>query len=122
MHAIKMQTEIGREISETGIVPQFVYLGQFWDDGKPLFENVDIDPEGLDELPDGTVLRVKRATFDLNPWYFRKEPSNTGEPWVKLDREGETHHYINNEQPRVSSQWSGFEHAAELMIIYVPES
>lgn len=84
MHAIKMQTESGREISETGIVPQFVYLGQFWDDGKPLFENVDIDPEGLDELPDDTVLRVKRTTFDLNPWYFRKEPSNTGEPWVKL--------------------------------------
>lgn len=29
MHAIKMQTEIGREISETGIVPQYIYLGQF---------------------------------------------------------------------------------------------
>lgn len=34
MHAIKMQTEIGREISETGIVPEFVYLGQFWDGDK----------------------------------------------------------------------------------------
>lgn len=32
------------------------------------------------------------------------------------------HDIINNEQPRVSSQWSGFEHASELMIIYVPES
>lgn len=119
MHVIKMQTEIGREISETGIVPQFVYLGQFWDGDKPLFERVDID---LDELPDGTILRINRTTFDQNPPYFRKEPSNTGEPWVKLDRDGETHHYINNEQPRVSSQWSGFEHASELMIIYVPES
>ena len=119
MYAIKMQTESGREISETGIVPQYVYLGQFWDGDKPLFERVDID---LDELPDGTILRVDRTTFDQNALYFRKEPSNTGEPWVKLDRDGETHHYINNEQPRVSSQWSGFEHAAELMIIYVPES
>lgn len=120
MHAIKMQTESGREISETGIVPQFVYLGQFWDDGKPLFENVDIDPEGLDELPDDTVLRVKRTTFDLNPWYFRKEPSNTGEPWVKLDREGEE--YPRIDRSGFSSRWSGFEHASELMIIYVPES
>lgn len=55
MHAIKMQTESGREISETGIVPQFVYLGQFWDGDKPLFERVDID---LDELPDGTAIEI----------------------------------------------------------------
>ena len=92
MHAIRMQTEIGREISETGIVPEFVYLGQFWDGDKPLFEDVDID---LDELPDGTVLRVTYTTFDRNPWYFRKEPSNTGEPWVKLDREGEEYPRID---------------------------
>ena len=85
----------------------------------PIFERVDID---LDELPDGTILRINRTTFDQNSLYFRKEPSNTGEPWAKLDRDGETHHYINNEQPRVSSQWSGFEHASELMIIYAPES
>ena len=117
MHAIKMQTESGREISETGIVPQYVYLGQFWDGDKPLFERVDID---IDELPDGTILRINRTTFDQKPLYFRKEPSNTGEPWAKLDREGETHHYI--ERPMFSSQWSGFEHASELMIIYVPES
>lgn len=122
MHAIKMQTESGREISETGTVPQLVYIGQFWYNNKPLFENIDIDTDGLDSLPEGTVLRVNRTTFDQNPLYFRKEPSNTGEPWAKLDRDGETHHYINNEQPRVSSQWSGFEHASELMIIYVPES
>lgn len=120
MRAIKIQTKAGRKMSETGFIPYFCNLGRFWDDNnKPLFERVDIN---LDELPDGTVLRVNRETFDQNPLYFRKEPSNTGEPWVKLDREGETHHYINSEQPRVSSQWSGFEHASELMIIYVPES
>ena len=73
-------------------------------------------------LPEGTILRVDRDTHYHNSLYFRKEPSNTGETWAKLDRDGETHHYINNEQPRVSSQWSGFEHASELMIIYVPES
>lgn len=27
MHAIKMQTEIGREISEKGIVPELPYFG-----------------------------------------------------------------------------------------------
>lgn len=117
MHAIKMQTEIGREISETGIVPKFVYLGQFWDGDKPLFEDVDID---LNELPDGTVLRVTYTTFDRNPWYFRKEPSNTGEPWVKLDQEGEE--YPRIDRSGVSSQRSGFEDAVELVIIHVPES
>lgn len=40
MHAIRMQTEIGREISETGIIPEFVYLGQFWDDDKPLWDSM----------------------------------------------------------------------------------
>lgn len=29
MHAIRMQTEIGREISETGIVPELPYFGPF---------------------------------------------------------------------------------------------
>ena len=110
MHAIRMQTEIGREISETGIVPEFVYLGQFWDGDKPLFEDVDID----------LVLRVTYTTFDRNPWYFRKEPSNTGEPWVKLGREGEESPRID--RSGVSSQWSGFEDAVELVIIHVPES
>lgn len=117
MHAIKMQTESGREISETRIVPRFVYLGQFWDGDKPLFERVDID---LDELPDGTILRINRTTFDQNSLYFRKEPSNTGEPWVKLDREGEE--YPRIDRSGFSSRWSGFEHASEIMIIYVPES
>lgn len=121
MHAIKIQTKAGRKMSETGFIPYFCNLGRFWYNNKPMFENIDIDPDGLDSLPDGTVLRANRTTFDQNPLYFRKEPSNTGEPWAKLDRDGETHHYINNEQPRVSSQWSGFEHASELMIIYVPE-
>lgn len=100
MHAIKMQTEIGREISETGIVPEFVYLGQVWDGDKPLFEDVDID---LDELPDGTVLRVTYTTFDRNPWYFRKEPSNTGEPWVKLDRD--TGSYVVTLGKKLDKRW-----------------
>lgn len=116
MHAIRMQTEIGREISETRIVPQYVYLGQFWDGDKPLFENIDVN---LDEMPDGTVLRVKYASSYHYPWYFRKEPSNTGEPWVKLDQEEDG--YPRIDRSGVSSQWSGFEGAAELVIIYVPD-
>jgi hypothetical protein len=123
MRAIKIQTKAGRKMSETGIIPTFFHIGNFWTmDHKPLFERISIDADGLDNLPDGTILRVDRDVRYPNSLYFRKEPSNTGEPWAKLDREGETHHYINNEQPRVSSQWSGFEHASELMIIYVPES
>ena len=117
MRAIKMQTNTGRTMSETGVVPRLFHLGQFWDGDKPLFENVNVD---LDDLPDGTVLRVNRHLFDQNPQYFRKEPSNTGEPWAKLDRENETHHYI--ERPMFSSQWSGFLYAAEIFIIYTPES
>lgn len=123
MRAIKIQTKAGREISETGIIPRFISLGQFWKDGKPLFETVNIDP---DDLPEGTVLKINRETFDQNPLYLRKEPSNTGEPWAKLDRAeeeeegGETHHYI--ERPMLSNQWMGFSHAAEIFIIYVPES
>lgn len=123
MHAIKIQTKAGRKMSETGIIPAFFHIGNFWTfTHEPLFERINIDSDGLDNLPDGTILRVDRDVRYPNSLYFRKEPSNTGEPWAKLDREGETHHYINNEQPRVSSQWSGFEHASELMIIYVPES
>lgn len=91
-------------------------------DHKPLFERINIDSDGLDNLPDGTILRIDRDMRYPNSLYFRKEPGNTGEPWTKIDREGESHHYLNNEQPRVSSQWSGFEHASELMTIYVPES
>lgn len=76
MRAIRMQTEIGREISETGIVPEFVYLGQFWDGDKPLFEDVDIDPNDLGSLPEGTVLKVdpkiNPGHFYANPLYFRK--------------------------------------------------
>ena len=130
MRAIKIQTKAGREMSETGIIPRFVSLGQFWEDGKPLFETVNIDP---DDLPEGTVLKINRETFDQNPLYLRKEPSNTGEPWAKLDRAeeegGETHHYIERpmlsnqfECPMLSNQWMGFSYAAEIFIIYVPES
>jgi hypothetical protein len=123
MRAIKIQTAAGRKMSETGIIPKLFHIGNFWTmDNKPRFERINIGADGLDNLPEGTVIRVDRDTYSCNSLYFRKEPSNTGEPWAKLDREGETHHYVNNEQPRVSSQWSGFEHASELMIIYVPES
>ena len=38
------------------------------------------DPDGLDNLPEGTILRVDRDTHYHNSLYFRKEPSNTGEP------------------------------------------
>lgn len=117
MHAIKMQTHAGRKMSETGVAPRLLHIGKFWEDNEPLFETVDVN---LDDLPEGTVLRVDRHRFDQNPWYFRKEPSNTGEPWAKLDREGETHHYI--ERPMFSSQSSRFRYAEELMIIYTPES
>lgn len=59
MHAIKMQTEIGREISEKGIVPELPYFGPFWDnDNQPLFEEIDIDPNDLGSFPEGTVLKV----------------------------------------------------------------
>lgn len=121
MHAIKIQTKAGRKMSETGIIPAFFHIGNFWTmDHKPLFERINIDSDGLDNLPEGTILRVDRDVRYPNSLYFRKEPSNTGEPWAKLDRDGETHHYI--ERPMFSSQWSGFEHASELMIIHVPES
>lgn len=118
MHAKKIQTSFGRKIYEAGFVPERGHLGSFWDKGKPLFERVDIDPDGLDDLPEGTILRVNRETFDRHPFYFRKELSETGETWVLLHKEGET---PLTDRSVVSSRWFGFEHAAELMIIYTPE-
>lgn len=63
-------------------------------DHKPLFERINIDSDGLDNLPDGTILRVDRDTRYHNSLYFRKEPSNTGEPWAKLDRADDTGSYV----------------------------
>ena len=117
MHAKKIQTKAGRKMSENGFIPELFLLGSFWDGNKPLFENVDID---LDELPEGTILRVNREVCDRNPLYFRKEASTTGEPWVRLYKENETP--IDGHAAAVSSTWSGFDHANELMIIYIPEN
>ena len=116
MHAKKIQTAFGRKIFEKGFVPKRGHLGSFWEGGKPLFERVDID---LDELPEGTILRVNREVLDRNPLCFRKETSTTGEPWVRLHKEGET---PLNDHAAVSSTWSGFGRANELMIIYIPET
>lgn len=84
MRAIKIQTKAGRKMSETGIIPAFFHIGNFWTmDHKPLFERINIDSDGLDNLPDGTILRVDRDVRYPNSLYFRKEPSNTGGPWAK---------------------------------------
>lgn len=119
MHAIKMQTESGREISEKGIVPELPYFGPFWDnDDQPLFEEIDIDPNHLGSLPEGTVLKVdpkiNPGHFYANPLYFRKEDKG----WMRLPIESE---YPYPRMP-ISIDDTIFEHAAELMIIYVPES
>lgn len=115
MHVIKMQTEIGREIFETSIVPELPYFGPFWDnDGQPLFEEIDIN---LDELPEGTILKVdpkiNPGHFYANPLYFRKEDKG----WMRLSIESE---YPYPRMP-ISIDDTIFEHAAELMIIYTPE-
>ena len=117
MHAKKIQTTFGRKIFEKGFVPERGHLPSFWEGSKPLFEHVDID---LDELPEGTILRVNREAFDRNALYFRKEASTTGEPWVRLYKENETP--IDGHAAAVSSTWLGFEYANELMIIYIPET
>lgn len=56
---------------------------------------------------------------DQNPLYFRKETSTTGEPWMRLRKEGET---PLDDHVVVPSTWLGFEHATQLMIIYIPEN
>lgn len=114
-----MQTEIGREISETGIVPELPYFGPFWDnDNQPLFEEIDIDPNDLGSFPEGTVLKVdpkiNPGYFYANPLYFRKEDKG----WMRLPIESE---YPYPRMP-ISIDDTIFEHAAELMIIHVPES
>ncbi len=116
MHAIKMQTDIGREISEKGIVPELPHFGPFWDnDDQPLFEEIDIN---LAELPEGTVLKVdpkiNPGHFYANSLYFRKEDKG----WMRLPIESE---YPYPRMP-ISIDDTIFEHASEIMIIYVPES
>lgn len=114
MHAIKMQTEIGREISEKGIVPELPYFGPFWDnDNQPLFEEIDIDPNDLGSFPEGTVLKVDRGHFYANAVCFRKESKG----WMRLPIESE---YPYPHMP-ISNEDVIFQNAAELMIIYVPE-
>lgn len=116
MRAKKIQTTFGRKIFEKGFIPKHGHLNSFWEGSKPLFEIVDID---LDELPEGTILRVNREVRDQNPLYFRKETSTTGEPWMRLRKEGET---PLDDHVAVPSTWLGFEHATQLMIIYIPEN
>ena len=56
MRAIKIQTKAGRKMSETGIIPAFFHIGNFWTfTHEPLFERISIDADGLDNLPDGTI-------------------------------------------------------------------
>lgn len=116
MHAIKIQSKAGRKMSENGFIPEISILIPFWNGDKPLFEHVDID---LDELPEGTVLRVNRELFGKNALYFRKEVSDTGLPWIRL--------YKKNEVPldgraAVGSAWIGFEIAEQLVVTYTPET
>ena len=116
MRAIKIQSKAGRKMSENGFIPEISIPISFWNGDKPLFEHVDID---LDELPEGTVLRVNLKLFDKNVLYFRKEVSATGLPWIRL--------YKENEDPldgraAVGSAWIGFEIAEQLVIIYTPET
>lgn len=112
MHAIRMQTEIGREISEKGIVPELPYFGPFWNDNdQPLFEEIDIN---LDELPEGTVLKVDRGHFYANTVYFRKESKG----WMRLPIEGE---YPYPHMP-ISGEDVIFQNTNEIMIIHTPES
>ena len=107
-----MQTEIGREIFETGIVPEIPHFGPFWNDnGQPLFEEISIN---LDELPEDTILNVDRGHFYANSVCFRKESKG----WMRLSIEGE---YPYPHMP-ISNEDVIFQNAAELMIIYVPES
>lgn len=116
MRAKKIQTTFGRKIFEKGFIPKHGHLPSFWEGSKPLFEIVDID---LDELPEGTILRVNREVRDQNPLYFRRETGTTGKPWIRLRKEGET---TLDDHAAVSSAWSGFDHATQLMIIYTPET
>ena len=112
MHAIKMQTAIGREIFETGIVPELPHFGPFWNDNdQPLFEEIDIN---LDELPEGTVLKVDRGHFYANAVYFRKESKG----WMRLPIEGE---YPYPHMP-ISGEDVIFQNANEIMIVHTPES
>ena len=112
MHVIKMQTEIGREISEKGIAPELPYFGPFWNDNdQPLFEEIDIN---LDELPEGTVLKVDRGHFYANTVYFRKESKG----WMRLPIEGE---YPYPHMP-ISGEDVIFQNANEIMIVHTPES
>lgn len=116
MRAKKIQTTFGRKIFEKGFIPKRGHLDSFWEGSKPLFEIVDID---LDELPEGTILRVNREVRDQNPLYFRRETGTTGESWMLLRKEGET---PLDDHAVVPSTWLGFEHATQLMIIYIPEN
>lgn len=116
MRAKKIQTAFGRKIFEKGFIPKHGHLNSFWEGSKPLFEIVDID---LDELPEGTILRVNREVRDQNPLYFRKEVSATGLPWIRLYKENEV---PLDDHVAVPSTWLGFEHATQLMIIYIPEN
>lgn len=116
MRAIKIQSKAGRKMSENGFIPKISIPITFWNGDKPLFERVDID---LDELPEGTVLRVNRDLFGKNALYFRKEVSATGLPWIRL--------YKENEDPldgraAVGSAWIGFDIAEQLVITYTPET
>lgn len=116
MRAIEIQSKAGRKMSENGFIPEISILIPFWNGDKRLFEHVDID---LDELPEGTVLRVNLELCSTNALYFRKEVSATGLPWIRL--------YKENEDPldgraAVDSAWIGFEIADQLVIIYTPET
>lgn len=116
MRAIKIQSKAGRKMSENGFIPEISILIPFWNGDKPLFEHVDID---LDELPEGTVLRVNQRLFDENALYFRKEVSATGLPWIRLYKENEV---PLDGRAAVGSAWIGFEIAEQLVIIYTPET